>query len=289
MKLQIHHHTCYSYAKVVSLAPHSIYLRPREDTFTRLEAFRIDVSPTGVKHWVRDACDNLHLRIFFPDPDREITIDLSMTILNAPRNPYDFLLDAHAAFFPFQYTREEYAALQPYLEPVEPDPSGSVNQWARACRTGRETETVPFLADLNRHVHEGFEYGQRKEPGVQTPGETLEKGSGTCRDFAWLLTETCRRLGLAARFTSGYLYVPGQETAEGALAESTLHAWTEVYLPGAGWKGFDPANGVACNEYYLPTASAPVPQTASPVQGTYYSHTPVRSTMGSKLSIRDIT
>ncbi len=253
-----------------------------------MESYDCRTTPIGVGHWVRDYFDTPYLRNFFPEKNRELRIEVSMTVGIMKRNPFDFLLDAHATNFPFDYTAEETAALRSQLQPSGDHAAGLLQEWLDGVRPDSGTETVAFVTELNQSIWKNFEYGRRDQPGVQSPEETLKTRSGSCRDFAWLLAEACRSLGLAARFVSGYLYVPGGTESEGDTPESTMHAWSEIYLPGAGWKGFDPANGVLCDEYYLPTATARTPEGGAPVQGTYFSDRPVTSAMHSELQMEVI-
>ena len=287
MILEINHHTTYRYASEVSLSPHYIRLRPREDMFSRLHHFAMKVRPEGYVHWIRDPSDCPQARIFFPGATSDLSLDITMTVENVVRKPFDFLLEPHAATFPFVYSEAEAAILDPWLRPRTTDPENRLRRWLTDRTPPDGGGTVSFLFDLNRMIHESFDYRRRELHGVQSPGETLDKGVGTCRDFAWLMAEGCRKLGLAARLAGGYMYVPGEGKIESGDPDSTLHAWTEVYLPGGGWRGVDPTNGVFCDEHYITTVTGPTPDSITAMQGSYYHHTPVKSILHSVLNIEE--
>ncbi len=285
MILDISHHTTYRYAEAVSFSPHYIRLRPREDIFARLHRFEMTLRPDVVIHWIRDPFDCHQARVFFPHLTHELTIRISMIVENIARNPFDFLLENHAATFPFSYTEEETAALQPWLRPRVPDPENQLKHWLAERIPPKGESSIGFIFELNKTVRDSFDYQSRDRHGVQSPRETLDRGIGTCRDFSWLLAESCRTLGLAARLAGGYLHVPKNETSESPPLQDSLHAWTEVYLPGGGWIAVDPTNGIFCDEHYITTATGPAPENISAVHGNYYHPVAVKSRMHSELSI----
>jgi transglutaminase-like putative cysteine protease len=189
-------------------------------------------------------------------------------------NPFDFILQAHATALPFRYTSVESDALSPYLRPDNGPAGLAVQRWVESqFPGGLRGDTVDSLTRLNTAVHRLLRYTRREETGVQSPEVTLETQSGSCRDFAVLLIEACRANGLAARFVSGYLHTAGGESP--GRAENAMHAWAEVYLPGAGWKGVDPTNGIFCSGDFIPVAVALDPSSVSPIQGSYVSPHPV--------------
>jgi transglutaminase-like putative cysteine protease len=177
--------------------------------------------------------------------------------------PLDFVVEDHAVHFPFRYRREEHTALTPFLKPIYPD-DPQLDDWLQPFRTSPDTETFEILDHMNRRIHEDFAYEVREEEGVLPPAETLRLGRGSCRDLAALFLEACRRLGIAARFVSGYVHGPTTETGGAAT-----HAWAEVYLPGAGWKGFDPTNLAVVGPDHIPVAVHRHPEAIPPVAGTF--------------------
>ena len=210
----------------------------------------------------------------------------------AEENPFDFILESRAAAFPFSYDVRERSALAPYLEPDESERWG-VLEWVRSALgdLSKTRETIAFLTELNLAIHRGIAYERRDEEGTQTPHETLARGRGSCRDMAELFAAASRHLGLAARFVSGYLYEPAHSDGSAAfnVAAGSMHAWAEVYLPGAGWRGFDPTNGLLTDHHFLPAAVATKPEWVSPIQGQYFHAGGVGSQMRVKLRIEEAT
>ena len=195
---------------------------------------------------------------------RALEIDSRLEVELYETMPLDFLVEEHALHFPFAYRPQEYIGLSPYLEPAYPD-HAAIAQWLEPYRNSPlGTETFSVLDRMNSDIHFGIGYEVREEEGVLAPAETLRRGKGSCRDLAALFLESCRRLGIAARFVSGYVHVPATE-AGGA----TTHAWTEVYIPGAGWKGFDPTNAVVVGPDHIPVAVHRDPEAVPPVAGSF--------------------
>ncbi len=191
-------------------------------------------------------------------------------------NPFDFILKPYAATFPFRYEPLEQFNLSPYLAPPYDETQTLLRDWLNAGLADRPAETVPFLTAINRLVYSSFTYQRRREPGIQSTRTTLASGTGACRDLAVFLVELCRTLGLAARFVSGYVYSEGNDNHR---SQGAMHAWAEVYLPGAGWKGLDPSHGIFCDDSFIPVAHAAIAESVNPIQGTIYSPTPVRATL----------
>jgi transglutaminase-like putative cysteine protease len=203
-------------------------------------------------------------------------------------NPFDFFLKPTALTFPFSYEPAEHIALSPCLTLRADSPSpDTLRGWLDQHLPDPPKETVPFLIALNNAVHRALAYTRREEQGIQSATETLARTSGSCRDYAVLLIELCRALGLAARFVSGYLYEPAATGATPSLPPS-LHAWAEVYLPGAGWRGLDATRGIFCDDAFVPVAHAAFAENVNPIQGTFYGPATVTSTLTTVLSVEKL-
>src|SRR6186713_224677 len=265
------HSTRYRYDRPVSLSPHTVRLRPAPHCRTPVISYSLQVNPrTQFLNWQQDPHGNYLARVVFPEKTRELTVNVDLVVELSVINPFDFFLEASAETFPFVYEPWLAKDLAPFLDPVPPGP-GLCDLLQRIDR--RPRRTVEFLFDLNRQLSQEIRYLIRLEPGVQTPEETLSAGSGSCRDTGWLLVQALRHLGLAARFVSGYpiQLVPDVKSFDGpsgASADFTdLHAWAEVYLPGAGWIGLDPTSGLLAGEGHIPLACTPEPASAAPLTG----------------------
>jgi uncharacterized protein (DUF2126 family) len=274
------HRTTYKYDRLVSLAPHVIRLRPAPHCRTPVLTYSLRVTPEKqFINWQQDPHGNFLARVVFPEQTRELSITVDLVAEMAVYNPFDFFLEASAEHVPFKYEPWLAKELAVFLEVDEP--GEAVETFLDAVErdrlafdaSGNPRRTVEFLVDLNRRLSQEISYIIRMEPGVQSPEETLTRRSGSCRDTGWLLVQVLRHLGLAARFVSGYLIqlvsdVKPLEGPAGATADFTdLHAWAEVYLPGAGWVGLDPTSGLFAGEGHLPVAATPDPFSAAPVTG----------------------
>jgi uncharacterized protein (DUF2126 family) len=267
----LNHLTHYRYDRRVGLGSQIVRLRPAPHCRTRILSYSLRVEPA--KHfvnWQQDAQSNHLARLVFPEKTGELRIEVDLVAEMAVFNPFDFFLEPHAETFPFQYAASEQAGLAPYLVKM-PATSGFADYLASIPR--QPTRTIDFLVDINARLARDVRYLIRMEPGVQTPQETLANGSGSCRDSGWLLVQLLRHLGLAARFVSGYLIqltadVKSLDGPSGPSADFTdLHAWCEVYLPGAGWIGLDPTSGLLAGEGHIPLACTAEPGSAAPVTG----------------------
>ncbi len=266
------HVTSYRYDRPVALGPQTVRLRPAPHCRTPIKSYSLKISPQPhFINWQQDPLGNWLARIVFPEKTRELKIEVGLTAELAVINPFDFFVDASAEECPFVYSDELAAELTPYLE-VEP--SGALLEGFMASISRAKRQTVQFLVDLNARLNREIRYVVRPETGVQEPEETLTLRSGSCRDSAWLFVQILRRLGIAARFVSGYLIqltadIDPIEGPKGTRTDFTdLHAWVEAYLPGAGWVGLDATSGLLCGEGHLPLAAAPHFRSAAPITGS---------------------
>ena len=274
IKVALEHRTTYDFAEPVSVAPHVVRLRPAPHCRTPIEAYSLDVKPANhFVNWQQDPFGNWLARLVFPEKVETLDITVGLVADLMTINPFDFFIEEYAERFPFTYEDALAADLAPYLRPV--DASDDLAAWRERLPDLPEdgVPTVTFLAELNSAVHRDVAYSVRMEPGVQDPDETLHLGIGSCRDSAWLLVSLLRMYGLAARFVSGYLVqlAADQESLDGPSGPAEdftdLHAWTEVYLPGAGWVGMDPTSGLFAGEGHIPLSATPHPSTAAAISG----------------------
>jgi len=265
-RLRIDHETEYGFDTAVALLPHRILVRPRGSHNLRIASSTLEISPEATLHWHRDALDNsVAVATFSPSPVMSLRIMSSVVIEQYERAPLDFSVEQYAVTHPFDYQASEARVLEPFRVASWPGDAADVERWLvqLGLRTG-PIETFVLLDRMNRAIHDSFRYQAREEAGVQSPSRTLELGTGSCRDFAALFHESCRALGLASRFVSGYLHAPGLLAQHGAT-----HAWCETYLPGAGWKGFDPTSGELSGANHIPVAVAHHPQDVPPIAGSF--------------------
>ena len=263
-RLNISHVTEYQFYAPVFLLPHRLLLRPRESHNVRIESSTLDIYPGHSLQWKRDVLDNSVALASFAEPSDRLRIASNVVIQHYEDNPFDFLVDDYAVSHPFDYAEAERTDLAPFLQAVYPADQGSVRNWLDETGLQRPRETFTLLDQMNRRIAGQFFYQMREEPGVQPPALTLVRNSGSCRDFATLFMEACRCLGLASRFVSGYLFTSDFDTHD-----ASTHAWAEVYLPGAGWKGFDSTNGEVVGNRHIATAVARHPEAVPPVAGSF--------------------
>lgn len=264
-RLKITHLTEYQFFNTVTLLPHRLLLRPREGPEVHIESSLLTISPAHKVKWHRDVLDNAAAVVDFLEPTQLLTITSEVVIQHYVENPFDFLFEDYAVNYPFDYVPMDKVDLVPFLQQVYPNDEEAIGNWLKLLGLGEPAmQTYALLDVINQAIASRFTYFAREEPGVQTPGQTLAWGQGSCRDFAALFVETCRYLGLASRFVSGYAHAPATEHWS-----TTTHAWAEVYLPGAGWKGFDPTNGEVAGSRHIAVAVARHPEAVPPVAGSF--------------------
>ena len=268
----LYHRTTYTYDRNAHMGPQIVRLRPAPHSRTPILSYSLKVEPAGhFINWQQDPHGNYQARVVFPEPVPRFQVEVDLVADMSVQNPFDFFLEPDAEHLPFTYEPGLMLELEPFLKP---EPAGPrLRSWLdRLPKLGGST--VTYLIDLNRRLQREIVYLIRMESGVMTCDETLERGTGSCRDTSWLLVEVLRHLGFAARFVSGYLIqlkpdVESLDGPSGATRDFTdLHAWAEVYLPGAGWIGLDPTSGLLAGEGHIPLAATPRPLSAAPITGT---------------------
>jgi transglutaminase-like putative cysteine protease len=272
-RLRIRHLTEYTFPTQVQLNQHRLLLRPREGHDVRIESSKLEITPAFNIKWQRDVFDNSLAIVNFLKPSNTLTIASEVVIQHYEQEPYNFVIEGYAVMCPFTYALDEQADLAAFQQPIFLNDQAIVNNWLQQIGVSG-LETFSLLLKLNQAISQQFRYQMREEAGVQSPAQTLYKQSGSCRDYATLFIEACRCLGLASRFVSGYLHAPATEVGNG-----TTHAWVEVYLPGTGWKGFDPTAGEVTGNRHIAVAVTRNPETVPPVSGSFIGPSMTMPTM----------
>jgi len=281
IKVALEHRTTYTFDKPVTVHPHVVRLRPAPHSRTPIASYSLKVSPSRhFVNWQQDAFGNYLARLVFPEPVRELDIIVGLVADLTVINPFDFFVEEYAERYPFAYPPGVRSDLEPYLRTVEETPGGGIGPLLRDWLPKNVSvpedgmRIVDFLVAVNQAARDSVDYTVRMEPGVQTPDATLARALGSCRDSAWLLVSILRELGLAARFVSGYLVqlAPDEKPLDGPAGPTAdftdLHAWTEVYVPGAGWVGLDATSGLLAGEGHIPLSATPHPATSAPISGS---------------------
>jgi transglutaminase-like putative cysteine protease len=268
--LKIHHKTEYRYTRPVAFGEHRAMLRPSDSHDQRVFFYELDVRPSPVRlRSIHDAFGNSVAIASFDERADTLTFTSNVVIQHKPGPAFTLTPDEQAYFYPFLYDSDEYPDLLQFVSPQYADPDGELSAWARTFLDAEApTPTFGILRRMTHGIHDQLTYRARYESGTQHPLDTLQSGSGTCRDYALLMIEGLRRLGIAARFVSGYLFVPDADGEHHAGGGST-HAWVQVYLPSAGWIEFDPTNGIEGTRDLIRVAVARDPSQAIPLHGSY--------------------
>jgi transglutaminase-like putative cysteine protease len=274
-RYKILHRTYYNFSDKVTLGPHYLRLRPRADYDLRVESAILKISPPATLLWSRDVEGNSVATATFKEPASQLSIESEVMVHQFNEDPLDFLVADYAINYPFTYKPEDLVLLSPYMDVPDRETKEKLSVWlTNIWQPGEPIQTYTLLQKMGTYIYQNLTYRLREEPGVQSAGQTLYSGTGSCRDFATLFMAASRYLGLASRFVSGYLHTPPSSVNYGST-----HAWAEVYLPGAGWKGFDPTIGEMAGTEHIAVAVARSPEKVPPVEGTFIG------TPGSTLSV----
>jgi transglutaminase-like putative cysteine protease len=268
--LTVRHATTYRYSAPVTFGQHRLMLRPRDSHDLRIVEASLTLSPPGRIRWMHDVFHNSVALIDFEEPAPELSITSLLVMERFALARPDFPISPEAENYPFVYSANDRSDLGRLVERHYPDPRGVVEEWAKRFILELPTNTFNLLATMNAAMRGSFEYRAREEEGTQSPVETIERKSGTCRDYALLFIEAARALGFGARFVSGYLYDPALDGGDAMQGAGATHAWAEIYLPGAGWVEYDPTNGLIAGENLIRVAVTRDPAQAVPIAGSFF-------------------
>jgi len=271
VRLRINHTTVYHYRRPVRFGEHRAIFRPRDSHDLRVLDARLTLSPPGEVRWIHDVFSNSIALITFAEPARELRFESAIEIEHYGLPDPEWMLREYAEQYPFRYDNDQIVDLLPTLQCHYPDPEGTVRAFAsQFLDPGETTNTQDLLVRITRAIRQRLRYEERAIHGTRAPAETLRLGTGSCRDYALLMMEAVRSLGLAARFVTGYLYDPSiDEGGEAMSGAGATHAWVQVYLPGAGWVEYDPTNGLVGGTNLVRVAVARDPRQAIPIEGSY--------------------
>lgn len=268
MLLTILHDNVYRYARPVELTRHRLMLRPAESHGLQIRSESLEIHPAHRLSWEHDVFWNSVAQVGFTEKAEVLRITSRYTVEQFNINPFNFVLEIYTNDLPFDYRGDDADDLAPYLQPQYPQDRPAILEWLKPFLDARgRGRTLEFLLALNEFIAAQFSYGAREEESIQSPGETLACRAGSCRDFALLFMEAARHMGLAARFVSGYLC--SMDNAKPDVASDATHAWTEIYLPGGGWIGFDPTCGTLAAGLHVRVAAVRNPAQATPIRGSY--------------------
>jgi transglutaminase-like putative cysteine protease len=267
--LTIRHATTYRYARPVAFGQHRLMLRPRDSHDMRLVEAEFTFSPPGETRWMYDVFGNSVALVDFAQPASELLIISTLQLERYGLARPTFPIAPEAQMYPFVYSSNDRSDLGRLVERHYRDPKGMVENWAKRFMSQQPLPTYNLLSNINGAIKNQFAYTTRYEEGTQTPIETLERGSGSCRDFALLFIEAVRSLGFGARFVTGYLYDPALDGGQAMQGAGSTHAWADVYLPGAGWVEYDPTNGLIAGENLIRVAVTGDPSQAIPISGSF--------------------
>ena len=286
--LTIHHKTEYRYAHPVAFGEHRIMLRPRDGHDLRVRFYSLDIVPVPMSlRWIHDVFGNSVAIATFDERAETLSFVNTATVEHNPAEEFALTPDDPAYFYPFIYDNEEFPDLVQFITPQYSDPNGELSAWARNFLDAEgPTPSFNILSGMTYGIRRIFTYRKRHEQGTQHPLDTLQTKSGTCRDYALFMIEALRRLGIAARFVSGYIAIPG-DRAHGYVGGGSTHAWVQVYLPSAGWIEFDPTNGIVGTRDLIRVAVARDPRQAIPLHGVYLG--PADAFVGMEVSIKVIS
>lgn len=269
--LTVQHTTVYRYRRPVTFGPHRLMLRPRDGHDLRLLATELEISPASTSKWVYDVLGNSVTIVSFEQSASELRFASRLTIERFGSRPPRGEVEPSAVRYPFVYSMQDRFDLGRMLEQHYMDPGDRIGTWARGFVRGNSTDTLALLADLNAGIRTQFGYQSREEEGTQTPVETLQRGWGSCRDFAVLLAEAARSLGFGARLVTGYLHAPpADRNSAWPELPGTTHAWAEIYVPGPGWLAFDPTNGTMGGDDLIRVAVARDIHQIVPISGSFH-------------------
>jgi transglutaminase-like putative cysteine protease len=262
-RIRIIHKTEYFYNQPVAFGPHRAMMRPREGHDVHIVRGAVNIEPKAEVRWLRDIYDNAIAILTFAEPSDKLSVGSEVDVDLYYDDPIEWRIASFARSFPFQYPPEEHVDLMVYRLPSYPYDDTTLLGWLRDLYgPGQLVDTLDLLNNLNTHIYRSFKYDSRDAQGVQLPNETLMRSSGTCRDFAVLMMEAARYWGFGARFVTGYI-----QMAEGQ--HGATHAWTEIYIPGAGWRGYDPTNNKLVGSEHIPVAVSREQEKASPLSGSW--------------------